>query len=390
MKSSALYERNLFYQQLNFKYVLTKYVHSLVWKLSPSKSSRIFYLTLLFLILYLLDFMLGASLLVLILYNPSFKHAIGNTLAQYTKHILDLSKDYISWLTTGVPWGIKLNTPLNQFLGTRYLYILELWRLFYSDFICLYLSVIVDILLLMLPFGVTLSITALHDFLKFLNLCLICFFIISNRIFMLQVSALKSLGRLFMGKKWNILRERVDSYDFDMEQLLVGTLIFTILFFLLPTTGMYVLIFLYLRVIQFSVQFALRVITVFINRRTIFAVSSLQFSLQDQPMATARVLIRGMTPNEFGKRKVVQPDEVVPGKSCTLECFTIDYSDIKILWNSKEYTVEQYREILDGMSAEDLAKDLDQTLSGSIVTGASGAAASGHSMAHWLGSLPRN
>ena len=254
----------------------------------------------------------------------------------------------------------------------------------------MYLSVFVEIILLMLPFGVTLSITALHDFLKFLNLCLICFFIISNRVFTLQLSALKSLGRLFMGKKWNILRERVDSCDFDIYQLLVGTLSFTILLFLLPTTGMYVLIFLYLRIIQFSVQFALRVFAVLVNKLTMFAVASLHSSLQDQPIASASVLIRGMTPGEFGRSKVAEPHKVIPGFGCKLECFEVNNNEITIQWNGNVYSIDDFKEIVNSMSKEDKTEDLEKVLFPSRHANTIDEAVSSHSMAHWFWTLPKN
>ena len=390
MRSSTLYERNLFYQQLNFKYVLLQYVQSLVWELKPGQRIKTLFLLLLYVLIYLLDFIIGTSLFVYLQWNPPLKELIGTTLSLYTTRVLDMSKDYITWLM-GVPWGIKLNTPLNHFLGTRYLYILDLWRMFYSEFICSYLSIIIEVLVFLLPFGLTVSITALHDFMKFLNLCLICFFIISSRIFTLQVSALKSLGRLFMGKKWNILRKRVDSCDFDMNQLLIGTLIFTILLFLLPTTGMYVLAFLYLRIIQFSVQLALRLCAVVVNKLTIFVASYLHSSLQDQPISKASVRIRGMTPNQFGRKKVVQPHKVVPGKRCKLECFKVDQDDITILWNGQEYSVEEFKAIVNSMSTEDLANDLDKVISPS--DGAENtieAAAKRHSMVHLIWTLPKN
>lgn len=317
---------------------------------------------------------------------------MGKMLAYYTKYMLDLSKDYIIWLM-GVPWGIKLNTPLSQFLGTRYLYILELWRLFYSEFISIYLSMFVNFLVILLPFGITFPVTALHDFLKFLNLCLICCFIISNRVFTLQVSALKSLGRLFMGKKWNILRERVDSCDYNMNQLLVGTMIFTILLFLLPTTGMYTLIFLYLRVLQFSVQFALRVCAVFVNKLIISSLSSLYASLQDQPITKAKVLIRGLTPDEYARNERTLPYRVVDGRQCKLECYSVDDSDITVVWNGKEYPVDQMREIINRMPEESLAKEVEQcygTGQSTALEGSIGAVVSNHSMSHWFWNLPKN
>lgn len=55
--------------------------------------------------------------------------------------------------------------------------------------------------------------------------------------------ALGSLWRLFRGKKWNVLRQRVDSAVYDADQLFVGTLLFTVLLFLLPTIGLYYVVF---------------------------------------------------------------------------------------------------------------------------------------------------
>jgi phosphatidylinositol glycan class Q protein len=49
------------------------------------------------------------------------------------------------------------------------------------------------------------------------------------------------------GKKWNVLRNRIDSYEYKVDQLLLGTLLFTVLLFLLPTVAMYYLVFSLLR-----------------------------------------------------------------------------------------------------------------------------------------------
>lgn len=69
------------------------------------------------------------------------------------------------------------------------------------------------------------------------------FEILFFRLFNLQLKCLISLWRLFIGKKYNPLRERVDSCQYSPNQLFIGTLIFTILLFLLPTTIMYYAVF---------------------------------------------------------------------------------------------------------------------------------------------------
>ncbi|KAL8874332.1 MAG: hypothetical protein Q9174_000331 [Haloplaca sp. 1 TL-2023] len=52
-----------------------------------------------------------------------------------------------------------------------------------------------------------------------------------------------SLFHLFRGKKHNVLRNRIDSCDYDLDQLLLGTILFALLSFLLPTVVVFYLTF---------------------------------------------------------------------------------------------------------------------------------------------------
>ena len=65
----------------------------------------------------------------------------------------------------------------------------------------------------------------------------------SARIFNWQLSIIVSLFHLFRGKKRNVLRNRIDNCDYDLDQLLLGTILFTLLFFLLPTVVVFYLTF---------------------------------------------------------------------------------------------------------------------------------------------------
>ena len=51
------------------------------------------------------------------------------------------------------------------------------------------------------------------------------------------------------GKKYNPLRDRVDSADCSVEQLFLGTVIFTILLFLFPTSLTFYCVFLGLKTV---------------------------------------------------------------------------------------------------------------------------------------------
>ncbi|XP_031718301.1 phosphatidylinositol N-acetylglucosaminyltransferase subunit Q-like [Anarrhichthys ocellatus] len=92
------------------------------------------------------------------------------------------------------------------------------------------------------------------------------------RLYCLKIYGLASLWRLFRGKKWNVLRQRVDSCSYDLDQLFIGTLLFTVLLFLLPTTALYYLVFTLLRLVVVLFQGVIHLSVDFINSFPLFAV----------------------------------------------------------------------------------------------------------------------
>ena len=73
-----------------------------------------------------------------------------------------------------------------------------------------------------------------------------------------------------MGRKYNVLKKRIDFCCYDASQLLLGTILFTILFFLLPTTAMYYFILLLLRLSSGSLQVAIKISIIMINKIFLF------------------------------------------------------------------------------------------------------------------------
>ena len=45
------------------------------------------------------------------------------------------------------------------------------------------------------------------------------------------------------GKRYNVLRRRLDDWNFDLDQLLLGAMLFTLISFLFPTILVYYLLF---------------------------------------------------------------------------------------------------------------------------------------------------
>ena len=66
--------------------------------------------------------------------------------------------------------------------------------------------------------------------------------------------------RLFRGKKWNSLKQRVDSYSYGNDQLCIGTMAFTICIFLFPTIIFYYIVFLALRLLTLFFQKSLQLL----------------------------------------------------------------------------------------------------------------------------------
>jgi len=109
------------------------------------------------------------------------------------------------------------------------------------------------------------------DLLSILTFHIYSFYIASARIFNWQLSIIISLFHLFRGKKRNILRNRIDSCDYDLDQLLLGTILFTVLFFLLPTVIVFYLAFVSARMLIISLKATLDTCLAFLNHFPLFA-----------------------------------------------------------------------------------------------------------------------
>ncbi|KAI8846079.1 N-acetylglucosaminyl transferase component-domain-containing protein [Chytridium lagenaria] len=115
------------------------------------------------------------------------------------------------------PVGLKLNSELNHFLGQLFLWLLQLW----NDSIIPLRQHLPDVITL-IGYSGTLGASMIYNW---------------------QVMVILSLFTLFRGKKRNVLRNRVDSAEFDLDQLLLGTILFTVLVFLFPTVAVYYVLF---------------------------------------------------------------------------------------------------------------------------------------------------
>ncbi|KAG6976590.1 hypothetical protein JG688_00001241 [Phytophthora aleatoria] len=158
--------------------------------------------------------------------------------------VVESLRGNVEWLM-GAPAGFKLNKPLASILGNDILLWLNLWSFVFEE-----LSVIASnmslgwwLLVVGRYMGVTLQLTLMADFVKLMTWHSHWVYLYFAKLNRLQFGLFSSLSKLFLGKKINVLRHRVDTCEYDVGQLLLGTLLFTILSFLVTTNLVFFVFF---------------------------------------------------------------------------------------------------------------------------------------------------
>ncbi|EDO19190.1 hypothetical protein Kpol_1050p47 [Vanderwaltozyma polyspora DSM 70294] len=185
----------------------------------------------------------------LMLNDISFGMILGSFLLQYSTQIANFAHTFINGYLYSLlklvtislahnPFGIKLNEELASFLSELFLWIIEfsysvfIKRVSAVDNLTKIISAVANLSCI---FGATFALSLLIDCFSFLSLHIRFFYLISRKLYHWQLNIMSSLFNLFCGKKFNVLRNRVDHHNFEIDQLLLGTLLFIILVFLLPT-----------------------------------------------------------------------------------------------------------------------------------------------------------
>lgn len=119
--------------------------------------------------------------------------------------------------------------------------------------------------------GASMPLAMFSDLLSALTVHIYSFYLASARIYHWQLTILISLFHLFRGKKHNVLRNRIDSCDYDLDQLLVGTILFTLLAFLLPTVMVFYLNFAVTRMVIISFKAVFDTLLSCLNHFPLFA-----------------------------------------------------------------------------------------------------------------------
>ncbi|OCF56521.1 hypothetical protein L486_05371 [Kwoniella mangroviensis CBS 10435] len=154
------------------------------------------------------------------------------------KYLVELPINALKWLNDW-PVGLKLNTPLSQFFCTGLGSIMQKW----GDVVLPHLDTLLPSMIRLFALsslgGLTLTLSLLNDTITILTSHFHLCHLLMRYIFNWQLESLSGLWNLFRGKRWNVLRQRTDSYEYDVDQLFLGTLLFTVSAFLFPTVLTY-------------------------------------------------------------------------------------------------------------------------------------------------------
>lgn len=238
------------------------------------------------------------------------------------KFLLERVISTITWLLNS-PAGFKLNNDLCQFFGDLLLWVIKFWSpvlsfLFGST--ARWDAVLKGVCFVTKFGGATFFIASLLDITKFITLHIYWFYFTAVRVYNFQLSVIKSLFRLLYGKKYNSLRNRVDSYNFGFDQLFLGTILFTTLVYLLPTVAAFYITFVTVRLALLTVELAGCVVLVFLNHFPIFVI---MLRLTNRERLPAGIVIDTKGPSFY---------EIMP-VSLSLGCVFQSFADSVIRMN---------------------------------------------------------
>ena len=277
----------------------------------------------------------------------------------FTFMSVNVTKNGTQWLM-GSPAGLKLNTPLTLFLGGHILGILEAWKMSFETLVLgeyreEFFASVWMLFGLLSVLGISVQISLLLDVMKISVGYILAFYNIFALLYSVQVSTLFALLRLFLGKKWNPLRQRVDSYEYDSSQLTIGTLLLSMSVFLFPTIGVYYLLFVSLKLLSSAPRSVGRVFIVTLNRLTVlplllfaewltFKLSRVKIDIREYPLTQQQQQQQSASRKTEHTVKMVDvklTHQMFEGKSLNIKDFQWHLHSLKDSTIVKEYFTKQ-------------------------------------------------
>ncbi|KAI8902957.1 N-acetylglucosaminyl transferase component-domain-containing protein [Globomyces pollinis-pini] len=268
-------------------------------KMSPTEQARyIGFFNTLWLIAN--DIIIGIALKTVILErNSEISNWLKMILKEYT---LDWIVSQIVWLGDK-PAGLKLNSELGSFVGILFQWMIYAWKVGFTN-IEPYIPLILHAVAHAGVLGATFQLSMMADILSIATLHLQLFYIVSAKFYNWAINVIDSTYNLFRGKKRNPLRNRIDNAEYDLDQLLLGAVIFTLLVFLLPTVAVYYLLFCFCNVDVVVLLGGIEICLAFLNHFPLFA---LMLRIKDPKRLSDGIYFKLCEPYTIQKHKWYQP-----------------------------------------------------------------------------------
>ncbi|KAJ7112892.1 N-acetylglucosaminyl transferase component-domain-containing protein [Mycena epipterygia] len=195
-------------------------------------------------------------------------------LARMLNHLVDTFLiDWVRWVLHWLdswPAGLKLNTELSRFYSHTFSDLISMWgHVLHGG--APYLPAILYAFGVMSASGMTTAIALFSDLLALLTVHIHICYLLSSLLYARLLRTAGSLWNLFRGKRYNVLRNRTDAWAYDTDQLLFGTILFTLVAFLFPTVLAYYALFAIMRLGTILLNAALETQLAFMNHFPLFA-----------------------------------------------------------------------------------------------------------------------
>ncbi|EJD03990.1 Gpi1-domain-containing protein [Fomitiporia mediterranea MF3/22] len=219
--------------------------------------------------LILNDIIIGTAVGTTLVENKAYLARLVLKLAMHLT--VDSMRESISWLDNW-PAGLKLNTELSRFFFLIFNALLEFWSVVLI-YISYALPTIIELIGISGVLGMTMILACTSDLVSLLTAHLFMAYTVVRVAFRTQLLTTNSLYNLFRGKRYNVLRRRLDSWYYDLDQLLLGAMLFTLSSFLFPTVLVYYVLFALTRLALQSLQAGLKVALALLNHFPLFALT---------------------------------------------------------------------------------------------------------------------
>ncbi|GAA5978717.1 hypothetical protein JCM10908_004457 [Rhodotorula pacifica] len=195
------------------------------------------------------DIIVGVALGTFIRDNRGLFLSVTETFVR--TYVLGYLRDLLLWLSSW-PMGIKLNDEIAAVICRAFLGLSNLW-----EHVCL------EPMLAHLPVGLigltgilgaSTLFALIADLLSVLTLPFFACYVVATFTFRQSFSMLHALFDVFRGRKFNPLRNRTEPATYEVDELLLGTILFVMLSAIFPTIAAFYLAFASSRLLILALQ----------------------------------------------------------------------------------------------------------------------------------------